>query len=161
MIKLIFVLLVALLLEALGVVFLSAGLKQIGALQQYNFDEIVRFVVRSLTNRNLLLGVLLETVFFGALLYLLSQYDVSLIWPLTSLGFVLTALAAKFILHEQVDLLRWAGVLLIVVGAAMVSWSARGNSGMPADRNHRDFIFSSQTSLELEARDTRLGKLQN
>ncbi len=62
---------------------------------------------------------------------LLKQSDVSLVWPLTSLGFVLTALAAKFILHEQVNFARWCGVGLIVAGAALVSWSER-NKPPPA-----------------------------
>jgi len=125
MLKVILVLLAALLLEAVGVVFLSAGLKQIGTVPQVTLEEVVRFAGRALTNRSLLFGVLLEALFFGTLLYLLSRCDVSLIWPLTSLGFVLTALSAKFILHERVDGLRWAGVLLIVIGAAMVSWSGQ------------------------------------
>jgi len=50
-----------------------------------------------------------------------------LIWPLTSLGFVLTALSAKFILREHVAGTRWIGVALIVAGAALVSWSERTN----------------------------------
>jgi drug/metabolite transporter (DMT)-like permease len=50
---------------------------------------------------------------------------VSLIWPLTALGFVLTALAAKFILREEVSWLRWSGVILIVIGATLVSYSEK------------------------------------
>ena len=45
----------------------------------------------------MLLGILFEACFFGVLLYLLSQKDVSLIWPLTSLGFLITALAARMV----------------------------------------------------------------
>ena len=59
------------------------------------------------------------------LLVLLKRHDVSLIWPLTSLGFVLTALAAKFIRHEEVSALRSGGVVLIVIGAGLVGWSER------------------------------------
>ena len=123
MTKLLIVLLIALLLEATGVVFLGIGLKQIGEVDRISVSEVVRLIKRGATNHNILLGVLLEAVFFGALLYLLSQADVSLIWPLTSLGFVLTALAARFIKHEEVSPLRWAGVGLIVVGAGLVAWS--------------------------------------
>jgi len=50
---------------------------------------------------------------------------VSVIRPLTLLGFVITAVAAKFILHEQVSGLRWAGVALIVIGASLVSYSEK------------------------------------
>jgi len=48
---------------------------------------------------------------------------VSLIWPLTSLGFVLTAVAARFLLGEQIHWLRWCGIALIVAGAALVSYT--------------------------------------
>lgn len=131
MAKVIIILLIALVVEAVGVVFLSAGIKQLGELKQVNAAEISRLLVRGATNRHILLGVLLETIFFGALLYLLSQRDVSLIWPLTALGFVLTALAAKFILREEVSGLRWTGVLLIVAGAALVTWSGRAKAATP------------------------------
>jgi drug/metabolite transporter (DMT)-like permease len=125
MIQLLIVLLVALVFEAVGVVFLSGGLKQIGAGQQIAFGEIGRLITRGATNRNILLGVFFEATFFGALLYLLARRDVSLIWPLTSLGFVITAIAAKFLLHEQISWMRWFGVTLIVIGAGLVTWSEK------------------------------------
>ncbi len=123
MTKLLTILLLALVVEAVGVVFLSKGLKQIGEVKSVTASEIARAVRRGAANPHILLGVALEAAFFAALLYLLSQKDVSLIWPLTSLGFVLTALSARFYLHEQVSGVRWAGVVLIVVGAALVSYS--------------------------------------
>jgi len=123
MTKLIVILLLGLLFEAVGVVYLSQGLHEIGEVKTISFAEISRIVVRGAVNRNILLGTLLETIFFGVLLYLLSQRDVSLIWPLTSLGFVLTALAARMVRHEEVSALRWTGVLIIVLGAALVAWS--------------------------------------
>ena len=123
MTKLLVVLLIGLVLEAVGVVLLSQGLHEIGEVKTISFGEIGRIIVRGATNRNILLGVLFEACFFGVLLYLLSQKDVSLIWPLTSLGFVITALAARMVRHEEVSALRWAGVIIIVIGAALVAWS--------------------------------------
>jgi drug/metabolite transporter (DMT)-like permease len=147
MVKVIVILLAALLLEAVGVVLLSKGLKCIGQPAHISPGEIGQLVLRGAANRDILLGILFEAVFFGALLYLLSQRDVSLIWPLTSLGFVITALAAKFVLHEEVNGARWAGVALIVLGAMLVSWSEKkkeapapassvgsGPVGSPSDR---------------------------
>jgi len=125
MTRVLIVLLLALVLEAVGVVFLSRGLKQIGEPEKLTVGEVARVIRRGAVNPNILLGVLLETIFFGALLYLLSQRDVSLIWPLTALGFALTAIAAKFILHEEIHWTRWMGVALIVVGAALVSYSEK------------------------------------
>jgi drug/metabolite transporter (DMT)-like permease len=123
MLKLLLILLVALVLESVGVVYLSAGLKQIGEARQITASEIARLTRQGVTNPNILIGVLFETIFFVFLLVLLKGNDVSLIWPLTSLGFVLTALWARFVLNEDVSAVRWGGVILIVVGAGMVSWS--------------------------------------
>ena len=125
MVKIICILLVALILEAVGVVFLSKGLKEIGEVNRISVTEIVGIIGRGAKNPNLLTGILFEAVFFVALLYLLSHRDVSLIWPLTSLGFVITALAARVFLHEQVGWVRWSGVLLIVLGASLVTWSEK------------------------------------
>jgi drug/metabolite transporter (DMT)-like permease len=123
--KLVAILVIGLILEAIGVVFLSKGLKQIGEVSQINVAEVSRLIVRGVTNSNILLGVAFEAGFFGTLLYLMSRGDVSFVWPLTSLGFVLTTLAAKFILHEHVSGLRWGGVFLIVAGAALITYSEK------------------------------------
>ena len=85
----------------------------------------MRVVKSGATNANVLLGVLFEAIFFGTLLVLMSQGTVSFIWPLTSLGFVLTTIAAKFILGEEVSLLRWGGVLLIMLGAGLITYSEK------------------------------------
>ena len=125
MTRLIVIMLIALVLEALGVVYLSTGLKQIGEPKSITMREVGRLVGRAITNRNILLGVLMETIFFVSLLVMLKLWDVSLIWPLTSLGFVLTTLAAKYVRHEDVNSVRWAGVFLIVAGAVLVGYSEK------------------------------------
>ena len=131
MTKLIVIMLMALVLEALGVVYLSSGLKQIGEPKSITLSEIGRLVARGATNRHILLGVAMETVFFVTLLVLLKLWDVSLIWPLTSLGFVLTTLAAKYVRHEDVNATRWAGVVLIVLGAVLVGYSEKLKEAPP------------------------------
>ncbi len=125
MVRLLSVLVFGLFLEAVGVVLLSQGLKEQGELQRFAFDELLRFVQRALTNRHLLAGVALEAGFFGCLLFLMSHGDVSFVWPLTSLGFVLTTFAARFILHEPVSPLRWFGVFLIVLGAGTIIYTEK------------------------------------
>lgn len=132
MTRILTVLLVALVVESVGVVYLSKGMKQVGEMNQINSAEIWRVVRSGATNPNVLLGVALEAAFFGALLYLLGRADVSLVWPLTSLGFVLTTAAARFVNGEHVSGLRWAGVMLIVLGAGLVSWSEKQKPSAPA-----------------------------
>ena len=131
MVKLLSVLIIALVFEAVGVVLLSAGLKELGEVPSLSAPAIGRMVRRGLTHPKILLGVLFELIFFGFLLVLLKRNDVSLVWPLTSLGFLLTALSARFLLHEQISIVRWIGVLLIVAGAGLVSWSEKARPAAP------------------------------
>ena len=63
MTKLIAILLVGLVLEAVGVVFLSQGLHEIGEVKRVSASEIGRIIVRGAVNRNILLGVLFEAMF--------------------------------------------------------------------------------------------------
>jgi drug/metabolite transporter (DMT)-like permease len=123
MLKIISILLVALVLEAVGVVYLSKGLRQVGEVQTVSVAEISRVIKKGLGNANIILGVFFEALFFVGLLILMSRADVSFIWPLTALGFVITTLAAKYVLHEQVSSLRWAGVVFIMMGAGLITWS--------------------------------------
>ncbi|MBI5800573.1 MAG: EamA family transporter [Verrucomicrobia bacterium] len=125
MTKILVILIAGLVCEAIGVVFLSKGLKQIGEVRHVHAAEIWRVVKAGATNPSILLGVALETIFFIALLVLLSRSDVSFIWPLTAMGFVLTTLAAKFFLQEQIPPLRWLGVLLIMLGAGLITFSEK------------------------------------
>lgn len=125
MVRLLCVLVFGLFMEAVGVVLLSQGLKEQGELQKFAVDELLRFIQRALANRHLLAGIALEAGFFGCLLYLMSHGDVSFVWPLTSLGFVLTTFAARFILHEPVSPLRWFGVFLIVLGAGTIIYTEK------------------------------------
>ena len=123
MLKIFTILIVAAIIESVGVAFLSGGLKELHGIKTISAGEIGRIIVECVTNGKLLFGILLEAIFFGALCYLLSQKDVSLIWPLTSMGFIVTTFAAKFVLGEQVSAVRWGGVILIALGALLTSYS--------------------------------------
>jgi drug/metabolite transporter (DMT)-like permease len=133
--KFILIMLIALVFEAIGVVFLSAGLKQIGEPKTINAAEIASLITRGATNKNILLGVFFEAIFFGFLLYMLSQKDVSIVWPLTALGFVITSLAARIFLKEEISTVRWAGICLIVLGAGLVTWSAKQKEREPDEQS--------------------------
>src|SRR5712664_4305755 len=123
MAKLLLILLVGLVFEATGVVLLKKWITQIGEVQKITVSEMVRVAKAGVTNPNILLGVFFEALFFGCLLVLMSESDISFLWPLTALSFVLTTFAARLFLSEQVSSIRWAGVVLIMIGAALISYS--------------------------------------
>jgi drug/metabolite transporter (DMT)-like permease len=138
MTKILIILVIAFTFEAVGVITLKKGIDQIGPRYTERkaimpvFRNVLKLVGEWFTNKNILIGLLLETIFFLLLQYLLGQRDVSFVWPLTALSFVMTTLAAKIFLHERVDGVRWGGVALIILGAALISYSEH-NKPKPAD----------------------------
>jgi uncharacterized membrane protein len=67
------------------------------------------------------LGVVLLVLWMMSRMTLLSWADLSYVLPVTSIGYVLVALTGKFLLNEQITARRWAGILLIMSGVALVS----------------------------------------
>jgi drug/metabolite transporter (DMT)-like permease len=123
--KLLVILFVALCFETVGVILLSQGLKALEGPKSYGFGEIARVVGRAISDKRIILGVACEAVFFIGLLIMMSNADVSFVWPLTSLTFVFSTFAARFYLHEQIDAMRWMGVILIVLGAGLITFTEK------------------------------------
>jgi drug/metabolite transporter (DMT)-like permease len=123
MIKLLLILLVGLSFESTGVVLLKKGMTHIGDMNGITAGEIVRVCKAGATNPQILLGIFFEALFFLCLLILMSKSDISFLWPLTGLSFVFATFAAIWFLDERVSAMRWIGVVLIVLGAAFISYS--------------------------------------
>jgi drug/metabolite transporter (DMT)-like permease len=131
MARILCVLVVAAIIESAGIIVLTKGLQELQGVRQISVSEIARVARSVLTNGKILGGTALEAMFYAALLYMLSKSEVSFIWPLTSLGFIFTTLAAQFFMHEKVAPTRWAGVLLIAAGVCLISYSAKKQEAAP------------------------------
>jgi uncharacterized membrane protein len=123
MAKLLLILIIGLVFESAGVVLLKKGISEVGEIKEIRPAEIVRIIKLGVTRPSVLWGVFFEALFFASLLILMSKADISLLWPLTGLSFVMATFAAIIFLGEKVTPLRWAGVVLIMLGAALISYS--------------------------------------
>ena len=133
MTKLLMILIIGLVFESTGVVLLKKGMTQIGEVGPISVSEIARVTKAGITNPQILLGVFFEALFLVSLLILMAKSDISFLWPLTGLSFVFATFAAMWFLHERVSLVRWAGVVLIMGGAALISYSEHAKpKGPPA-----------------------------
>ena len=106
---------------ASGDVAISYAMKQIGEVQVLRPNEIVRALVRAFREVWFWVGIGLMAIAFFSLLALLSWEDVSVVVPATALTYVAAALGGKFVLHEDVAPVRWAGVLLVCAGVVLLS----------------------------------------
>jgi drug/metabolite transporter (DMT)-like permease len=131
MAKLLFILIIGLIFESAGVVSLKIGITQIGDMKGVSVVEFVRVAKAGATNVNVLLGVFCEAVFFASLLILMAKSDISFLWPMTGLSFVFATFAAIWFLHERVSPVRWAGVVCVMIGAALISYSEHAKPKPP------------------------------
>src|SRR6266567_2643892 len=132
MFKLLIILLIGLCFESSGVVLLKKGMNNIGPMKGASVGEILRVAKAGATSPQILAGVFFEALFFLCLLLLMSKSDISFLWPLTALSFVMTTLAALLFLGEKVSSVRWAGVVFIVIGAALISYSEHSKPKPPS-----------------------------
>ena len=102
---------------SVGDSLLSRGMKDIGAISLTHLQSLIA----ALSNLWVVGGILLLIGFFAAYMTALSWADLTYVLPATSIGYVIIALIAKFVLHEQVTTARWIGILLITSGVGFVA----------------------------------------
>ena len=66
-------------------------------------------------------SVIAMAVSFFAYLGLLTVAELSFAVPATAVTYALETVLAKYVLHEEVSWLRWAGASLVICGVALVS----------------------------------------
>jgi drug/metabolite transporter (DMT)-like permease len=102
---------------ACGDVALAHGMDSVGTISLAHWT----MAFHALFTPWVAIGILLLAGFFATYLAALSFADLTYVLPATSLGYVLMALLARFLLHEQIPINRWLGIGLIVVGVGFVA----------------------------------------
>lgn len=112
--------LVVILSNVLGNLALSLGMK---AQTVAAASTGLMMYVRAFFSPMVLLGVSLLIIWMLSRMALMSWADLSFVLPITSIGYVISALMGKFFLDEQISPQRWAGTLLIMAGTVLVSFT--------------------------------------
>lgn len=100
-----------------GQVFFKLGMQGIDSII-WSWDFILHQI---LLNVWLLIGVLFLIGANLFWLWLLKMYPFSVIYPLTSLGFVFGMLSGMLIFHETVTLTQWIGVIMVMGGCYFIA----------------------------------------
>jgi len=119
---------------AIGDSLLSRGMKDVGNISLRHFPELIL----AITNPWVALGILFLLGFFASYMTALSWADLTYVLPATSLGYVLLALIARFLLHEQVTALRWVGILLISGAVGFVTQGPELTRHPPREAHDQD-----------------------
>jgi bacterial/archaeal transporter family protein len=104
-----------------GEISIAHGMKTIGEPEALRPAALLTFLGRALRSGSLWFGIGLMAVSFYSLLALLSWQPVSFVIPASALSNVVGTVGAKYILREQISGARWAGVLLVCGGVALVA----------------------------------------
>ncbi len=122
--RILLIMLVAVIVLAAGETALSRAMKTVAG---QSSGGMLGLAVAGLRSPWLWAGVLLLVLHLGLYLAVLTEADLSFALPLTAASYPLSALLAKFVLHEDVGFTRWAGTALITLGVVIV---AIGESAM-------------------------------
>lgn len=102
---------------SIGDTLLSHGMSQVGAVSFHHLG----LLLHALLNPWVIAGIFCLIGFFATYLSALSWADLTFVLPSTAFGYVVVALISHFWLHEQISLLRWLGIVLIVCGVGFVA----------------------------------------
>ena len=76
-----------------------------------------------------LLGTTLLIFWLLSRMTLLGWADLSYVLPVTSVGYVLTAILGRYFFNEQISWQRWMGTMLIVIGISLVGLTLPNTTG--------------------------------
>jgi drug/metabolite transporter (DMT)-like permease len=104
-----------------GEVLQAAGMRRHGEISDFRPGAIGRAMALLARNRFVIGSVAAMAVSFFAYMGLLTVSELSFAVPATAITYVLETVLAKYVLHEHVNALRWAGAALVICGVALVS----------------------------------------
>jgi len=110
----------SILLAVAGQLLMKKGMLVFGA---FPVRQLLYKIIPIFLNPYVFVGL----AFFGASavlwLVVLSRLELSLVYPMVSVAYILVALASWLLFKENVTLVRWLGILVIVMGVFLISRS--------------------------------------
>ena len=103
-----------------GELCVARGMKAVGEVKDFRPAALLGLIPRILRVPWMWAGIGLMATAFFSLLAVLARENVSMVVPVTALSYGAGALGGRLFLGEQVTPRRWAGVLLVCAGVALV-----------------------------------------
>jgi multidrug transporter EmrE-like cation transporter len=108
---------------ALGQIIWKLGMSTMDKINGFEDLLKIKTILEIFTNKYIILGLIIYGSVFILWLAALSTLDVSFMYPMLSLAYVVTAIFAFVILGEQIAYSRWAGIALVVIGCVLIARS--------------------------------------
>lgn len=103
-----------------GELCMARAMRTVGEVTDFRPAALLRVAWRATRVMWTWIGLGLMTLAFFSLLEVLSIENVSFVVPVTALSYAVGTLGGRLFLREKVSPARWAGVLLVCLGVALV-----------------------------------------
>jgi len=115
-------LLISVTLSAVGQLLLKAGMNHIGHFD-FTAANFLPISLKVLSNSAIMTGLALYLISLVMWLMILSRAEVSLVYPMISIGYVVNAIAAYYLLNENLSPTRLIAIGVIIAGVMLLSRS--------------------------------------
>ena len=123
MVKIILLVLLSEAITVIGQILFKKSTNNIGTYDLRNGSDRIRFLSKVLTRPHLWLGVLAMAIGLIVWLFAIAQGDLSLVFPIGSLQYILVLFLAHKFLGEKIDRMKLIGTLLVMAGIVLMSVS--------------------------------------
>jgi multidrug transporter EmrE-like cation transporter len=114
--------LVGVLLNAAAQLLIKSGTNVLGKFS-FEQDKLVTLAFNVITEYHIVAGLFCYVISVGIWIVALSKLEVSVAYPMLSIGYLVNALAAWYLFGEVLSLQKIAGIFIIIFGVIMVARS--------------------------------------
>jgi drug/metabolite transporter (DMT)-like permease len=104
-----------------GEVLQAIGMRRHGEIHDFRPGALGRVASALAQSRYILAAIFAMAVSFFAFMALVSMAELSFAVPVTAASCILETIFAKYLLKERIGRTRWAGVLLVAAGVALLA----------------------------------------
>jgi multidrug transporter EmrE-like cation transporter len=106
--------------NALAQVSLKYGMMQLGSLNFAGVNPIIK-LLQIVFSPFVFIGLCIFVISMASHLFVLSKVELSFAYPFLSLAYVVVAVIAYYLFHEDLNALRIGGIALICVGTVLIA----------------------------------------
>ena len=115
-----FLIVLTTLLNTAAQLALKAGMIQVGSFD-FSWENILPIILKVAASPWIIIGMTIYVSSVTVWLMVLSRVSVSIAYPMASLGYITSAIAAYYLWGEDLTPTRIVGILVILVGVYLVA----------------------------------------
>ncbi|MDD3087701.1 MAG: EamA family transporter [Candidatus Omnitrophica bacterium] len=108
--------------DTINQLFLKSAINSLTA-PSGNILKIAKFIFKLILIPRVWISFLFSIISLCIWLFVLSRADLSFAFSADSMHYVFIAVASRFVLKERVSFRRWLGIVFIIIGITIISFT--------------------------------------